>query len=189
MGLLRHVHLCVCVNPLKCHCNCKPYLQGLADMLPSNKALSHCSQVIREMLIKIGDTHTCVQNLRNRHEGKTGRLQICYYEKVCIKTLHHFKLYQSETTIWWYLTYTGSVSIPCFDIRAMPLRQKSTAHVISTEPDITSHTQNWGRTSRSSSDLSFICLGEWSPLWLSSPCLLNCSVMSVSRECMFFFML
>lgn len=186
MGLLWYVHPCVCANPLKCHCNRKPYLQGLVDMLASNKALAHCSEVIREMLIKISDTLPCVQNLRTR---QTGRLQIHYYEKVCIKTLHHFKLYESETMFWCYLTYVGNISIPCFDIRAMPLRQKSTAHVISMESDTTSHRENWGRSSRSLSDLSFIRSGEWSPLWLSSPGLFNCSMMSISRECMFFFRL
>lgn len=74
MGLLWHIHVCVCGDPLKCHCNHISYLQGLADMLLSNTALGHFSQVVREIPIKFSDPLPCVRNLRTRYEDKTGRL-------------------------------------------------------------------------------------------------------------------
>lgn len=176
MGLLWHIHVCVCVDPPKCHCNHISYLQGLADTLLSNKALGHFSQVLWEMPIKFSDTLPCVRNLRTSYEGKTQRqaLDMLLWvfpqdrEKVCVKMLHYFKLYESETSFWCYLTHTCNVSIPCFERRGTPLSRKSTGRVISMEPDITTHTQNWGRSSRSLSVLSFIHSGELSPLWLRS---------------------
>lgn len=71
---LAYLRMCLCESPQNATVTICHTCSVLLIMLPSDKALAHCSQVIREIPIKFSDTLLCIRNLKTGYEGKTGRL-------------------------------------------------------------------------------------------------------------------